>query len=133
MRRITFLPFALLAAFALSLGATAAENLSPQTSSQSGVTVKVTPRSFSGPAWEFEVVFDTHSQELSDDLLKSAMLVGERGSQAAPSAWQGDPPGGHHRKGVLSFDALKPAPAVLELRIQRPGESGPRVFRWTLR
>jgi len=123
MRRITFLPFALLAAFALSLGATAAENLSPQTSSQSGVTVKVTPRSFSGPAWEFEVVFDTHSQELSDDLLKSAMLVGERGS----------PPGGHHRKGVLSFDALKPAPAVLELRIQRPGESGPRVFRWTLR
>lgn len=133
MRRVILYPFALFAALALPLAATAAENLPPQTSSQSGVTVKVTPRNLSGSAWEFDVVFDTHSQELSDDLLKTAALVGESGALVKPSGWQGDAPGGHHRKGVLRFDALKPAPAGIELRVQRPGESGPRVFRWALR
>ena len=45
----------------------------------------------------------------------------------------GDPPGGHHRKGVLRFAPIAPVPDAVELRLQRPGESAPRSFTWTLK
>jgi hypothetical protein len=69
------------------------------------VTIKVTPRSLASTAdnWEFTIVFDTHSQDLSDDLLKSARLLDGVGGQQSPMAWEGAPPGGHHREGVLRF------------------------------
>lgn len=113
-------------------GATAAANLPAQSSSQAGVTVKATPRTPAGGAWEFEIVFDTHSQDLKDDLVKSAKLVVDGGASYAPSAWQGDPPGGHHRKGVLRFKPISPQPQAVELQIQRAGESAARSFRWRL-
>ena len=115
------------AAYALAAG-----NLPPQTSSRSGVTVKVTPRSAAGTDWEFEIVFDTHSQELKDDPMKSAVLAIDGGATAAPIDWHGDGPGGHHRKGVLRFKVAA-SPAMLELRLHRPAESEARIFRWQLR
>ena len=100
-----------------------------QSSAEQGVTLKVTPKPTSGGEWEFTVVFDTHSQSLTDDLLKTAVLVAD-GREIAPAEWTGAAPGGHHREGVLKFAAITPAPAALELRIQRPGETAARVFRW---
>lgn len=120
----------LLGAFALGIADSAAQALKAQTNSQSGVTVKATPKNLQGDVWDFELVFDTHSQELSDDLLKSAVLVTADGKHLAPVAWSGDPPSGHHRKGVLRFNALKPPTDVVELRVTRTGEPAPRVFRW---
>ncbi|OFZ85332.1 MAG: hypothetical protein A2W21_01990 [Betaproteobacteria bacterium RBG_16_66_20] len=117
----------------LAVYAFAAGNLPPQTSIQSGVTVKVTPRSLAGAEWEFEVVFDTHSGELKDDLLTAAVLVADGRTPSSPTGWQGDGPGGHHRKGVLRFKPPAASPASIELRLQRPGEAAPRVFRWQLR
>jgi hypothetical protein len=70
---------------------------------------------------------------LSDDLVKSSVLLDARGARHAPIAWEGAPPGGHHREGVLRFKALGPAPGAFELQIRRPGESAARVFRWTLK
>jgi uncharacterized membrane protein YtjA (UPF0391 family) len=113
-------------------GIAAAQGLSAQSSSAAGVTVKATPRALSGGAWEFDIVFDTHTQELSDDLVKSASLVAD-GKSTAPTAWQGDPPGGHHRKGVLKFNANAAKPQAIELSITRPGEPKPRSFRWKLK
>jgi len=121
-----------LLAVALPLAVAAAGALPAQSSTAGGVTVKATPRTLSGPVWEFELVFDTHSQDLNDDPAKSASLHAA-GASAAPLAWQGDPPGGHHRKGVLRFKALTPVPAALELRLQRAGEPSPRVFRWKVK
>ena len=117
----------------LAVYAFAAGNLPPQTSIQSGVTVKVTPRSLAGAEWEFEVVFDTHSGELKDDLLTAAVLVADGRTPSSPTGWQGDGPGGHHRKGGLRFKPPAASPASIELRLQRPGEAAPRVFRWQLR
>jgi hypothetical protein len=77
-------------------------------------------------------VFDTHTQQLKDELMKSAVLVAD-GKALAPAAWQGDPPGGHHRKGVLRFDAVTPRPKTMELTIARSGEPKARSFRWQLR
>lgn len=105
--------------------------LAPVTTNAAAVTVKVTPRPF-GATWDFDVVFDTHSQELTDDLLKSAVLVGRDGSELRPIEWKGAAAGGHHRAGVLRFAAPNPAPTAVVLRITRPGEPKPRVFQWTV-
>lgn len=123
---------ALTAALLFCNGVFAAPPLATVSNTQSAVTVKATPRVVQGETWEFDIVFDTHSQELKDDLLKSATLVPAGGTPVLPTEWKGDPPGGHHRKGVLRFNAIKPAPAGFELRIERPGEQEPRRFRWTM-
>jgi len=121
----------LVAAFAA--GALAAE-LVTRKNSVGGVTVAVTPRNPAANAgtWEFKVVFDTHTAELKDDVVKNAILVVDGAASHAPATWQGDPPGGHHREGVLRFNAVSPRPKAIELRIQRPGEPKPRSFLWRL-
>lgn len=96
-----------------------------------GVTIAVTPQGKAGADLEFKVVMDTHSQDLSDDLLKSAVLVDGGGNRYAPTAWNGAGPGGHHREGVLRFPALS-ATSSMELQITRPKEQSPRTFRWQL-
>ncbi len=131
MSRIARFALPVIAALALGSAALAA-GLPAQTSNQGGVTIKVTPLGFQGPAWDFDVMLETHTQNLEDDLAKSSTLFAD-GKHVAPTSWKGDPPGGHHRKGVLRFDAMSPAPASVELQIARPGEAVPRAFRWTLR
>lgn len=133
MSGLIFRSFALFAAFLFVSGMSVAQGLPAQTSNQSAVTVKVTPQNLNAATWAFDVVFDTHAQDLNDNLLKSAVLIAADDAEVLPVAWQGDPPGGHHRKGVLRFNALTPAPAVLELRITRAGEPKPRSFRWALK
>ena len=105
-----------------------------QSSVDRGVTVKVTPKAIgaSDSRWEFGVVLDTHSADLSDDLVQSASLITDDGRTLKPANWAGAAPGGHHREGVLTFDVPAPRPTSIELRIARPGESAPRTFRWQL-
>lgn len=110
------------------------EATTARSTSDRGVTIKVTPKSIGTPdsRWEFTVVLDTHSADLSDDLVRSATLTTDEGRTFKPVSWEGAPPGGHHREGVLAFDVPAPRPGVIELRIARLGESAPRIFRWQL-
>ena len=105
-----------------------------QSSVDRGVTVKVTPKAMGAAdgRWEFSIVLDTHSADLSDDLVQSASLTTDDGRTLKPAGWTGAAPGGHHREGVLAFDVPAPRPASIELRIVRPGESDARTFRWQL-
>ena len=121
-------------AILFGLGASAAE-LAQQSSQAGGVTVRVKPADVSGKAatWSFQVVLDTHSGDLSDDLAAAAVIVDAGGKKYSAVGWEGDAPGGHHRKGVLRFKAPSPRPHSIELRIQRPGEAAPRAFRWQLK
>ncbi|MGE5338234.1 MAG: hypothetical protein ACM3PU_10415 [Gemmatimonadota bacterium] len=100
-----------------------------------GVGIRATPVEIAAGAksWAFEVRLDTHSGQLDDDLTREAVLVDEAGRHHAPVAWEGSPPGGHHRQGVLRFLPVSPMPAAIELRIQRTGEPTPRSFKWQLR
>ena len=110
-------------------------NLPAQTSSARGVTIKVTPKNLASNAggWEFAIVLDTHSQDLNDDLVKSSLLLDGAGGLHSPTAWDGAPPGGHHREGVLRFKPISPRPQSIELQITRAGEDAPRSFRWQLK
>jgi hypothetical protein len=120
---------------ALLLAFNAAAQPATQKSTANGVTVAVTLGDLAAGAktWDFAIVLDTHSQDLSDDLAQSAMLVDDRGNEFKALAWDGAGPGGHHRTGVLKFNAIEPRPQVLELRISRPGEAKARSFRWELK
>ena len=113
----------------------AGAQLAPQKDSADGVTVAVTPANLSPGAktWDFSIVFDTHSQDLSDDIVQSAVLVDDRRNEFKALAWEGAAPGGHHRSGVLKFKPIEPQPQALELRIKRSGEARPRTFQWKLR
>ena len=98
------------------------------------MTVKITAKAVAADAatWIFTVVLDTHSQDLSDDLVRTVVLRTDDGREIRPIAWQGAAPGGHHREGTLEFAAPKPHPQAVELLMQRAGEAQPRSFRWTL-
>lgn len=90
---------AALPAMAQGAGAPA---LAAKSSDAGGVHVVVRPKNVgTGVTWEFEVRMDTHSKPLNDDLTKAAVLVDGAGHRYKPIAWQGDAPGGYHRKGVL--------------------------------
>jgi hypothetical protein len=127
-------PWVCLLSAALVIPAAAAE-LGAQKSTNRGVTITVTPQNLSRGAktWDFKVVLDTHSAELSDDLVKTTVLLDGTGGRYAPVAWDGAAPGGHHREGVLRFKPLAAQPQAIELQIMRPGESAPRLFRWQLK
>jgi hypothetical protein len=144
MRKVIFFVLALTAvapvAWLTDLGgfgwneAVAMSHLAAQTSTARGVTVKVTPKNVAGDAemWDFAIVLDTHSADLNDDLVKSSLLLDSAGARFVPAAWDGAPPGGHHREGVLRFKAVSPQPRSIELQITRTGEDAPRSFRWEL-
>ena len=129
---------ALLAAITLSLALTAMASpqpLQPRSSDAAGVSVTVKPLGLTPGAksWDFEVTMNTHTQALDQDLAHVSVLVDDGGKQYTPSAWKGDHPGGHHRKGVLQFAPVPGNPKFLELRITGVGAPDARVFAWTLR
>ena len=99
-----------------------------------GVRIVVTPKVFAAKSpWEFDVVMDTHTNPLDGDLTKTAVLVVDSGQKYTPLAWQGDKPGGHHRKGVLRFPAPNEQVKSFELQIQNAGADTKRVFKWTIK
>lgn len=102
-----------------------------RTSDEQGVTLKVTPNPWlaGDREWSFSIVLATHSQALDDDLARNVVLVID-GREVKPLQWTGAAPGGHHREGRLGFPSPAALPQAVELRIQRPGEASPRIFRW---
>jgi hypothetical protein len=137
MRRQRLIACTLVAAIAsigfgaAALGEARAAEMVAQTSSRGGVNITVEPPGFTRGAatWDFTVTLETHIQPLDDDLVTAATLLAD-GKPSRPLGWEGAPPGGHHRKGVLRFDAVTPLPQAVELQIRRTGEASPRVFRW---
>lgn len=109
-----------------------AEILQTQTDRQGQVTVQVTPLALKADGWTFQVVFDTHSVTLDHDVTAVAALVGPDGREHKPLAWNGDPAGGHHRKGVLVFAPLDPMPSAVALKLRNIGPVPERSFSWPL-
>ena len=126
----------LAAAIVLSMNGSAwAEmQLDKQTSNEGGVVVDVVPQNVAPDAesWDFKIALNTHTKPLSQDLAQVSVLVDAEGKTHAPLSWDGDPPGGHHRKGVLRFRPLPGKQDSLELRISEVGGVPVRVFRWEM-
>lgn len=135
MNKLSQLPA--ISLFILSLilpGITQAADLETQTNREGAVTVKVTPMRISPgtKSWDFEIALSTHSVPLDQDMARVSALVADSGKPQSPLAWDGDPPGGHHRKGVLRFQSPTVMPRQVELQINGIGDVKQRVFRWSL-
>lgn len=103
-------------------------------SSEGPVTVAITPQSLdpNSSTWNFEISLNTHSEELSADLVAVSELTDDQGKSYKPISWEGAPPGGHHREGVLRFSLISPKPKSLELKIKNVGGVSERRFKWNL-
>ena len=103
-------------------------------SDEGAVKVSVTPQevSKSAGAWRFAVQFNTHVTPISQDMVAVSSLTDEKGAEERPSAWEGDPPGGHHRRGVIVFQPISPTPSTLTLHIREVGGVADRTFTWNL-
>lgn len=127
-------PLALAVVLVLALAAApSVPALETLTNREGSVTVKVTPRNIvpGAKTWDFEISLSTHTVPLDQDMARAAVLIGGSGPPQMPLAWEGDPPGGHHREGVLRFQPPSVLPQIIELDINRVGEVK-RVFRWRL-
>lgn len=125
------LKFAAVLAVLISLGVAAWPSVTQKSVAQ-GVTVAVTPGNVAADSgmWDFAVAFSSSSgKRLDDEPMEHFVLVGD-GRSMKPLAWEGEKAGGTHRVGVLKFIAIKPRPKELELRLVRPAEAKPRVFRF---
>lgn len=103
-------------------------------SDEGQVKVSVTPANLSKSAdtWRFAVQFTTHVKPITQDMVAVASLSDGKGAGEKPTAWEGDPPGGHHRKGVLVFKPINPMPATITLDIRQVGGIADRTFTWNL-
>ena len=110
-----------------------AQKWESKTDDQANVTVTVTPfdLSLTSNEWKFDVVLDTHSLELDQDMTEVAVLVGDDGKEYKPLRWEGAPVGGHHREGILFFTTIAPYPQHLKLNIKDVG-GVQRLFSWIL-
>lgn len=105
--------------------------LETQTNDDGPVAITVVPIDIrNNSAWRFEITLDTHSGELNQNLIEAVVLIDINGNEYKPNAWIGDPPGGHHRKGVLEFEPIFPSPKIILLKIRGIGGVQERNFAW---
>ena len=86
-----------------------------------------------GKSAKFEIRMNTHSGDLSQDLVSVSTLKDDNGREYRPVDWQGAPPGGHHRTGVLEFPTLNENTKSVTLVIRDVANVPERIFKWNLK
>ncbi|MEK9182493.1 MAG: hypothetical protein AAB809_00250 [Patescibacteria group bacterium] len=110
---------------------TTEKNWGTKTDEQTSITVVITPLDLlpESAEWKFDIVMNTHSVELDQDMTKSAVLIDDQGKEYKPLRWEGGEAGGYHREGVLIFSQITPIPKSIELKISGIGNVE-RSFIW---
>ncbi len=136
-RYLSGLALAAMAAGTISTSNAAEAGLVPQTSDERGVKVTVTPQALAQATWNFEVTLETHTQNLTDDLSRSALLVAE-GKQYSPLGKCGA--GRTSPQGLVALQGDRPATGLdrtpdtagrrrIAAKLQMDIEIGDRVTR----
>lgn len=106
-----------------------------ETKEQTGgnVTISATPQELTpGKPAVIQLVFDTHSVNLDFDVTQAAVLFDEKGMMYGVPVWNGDPPGGHHRKGTLAFPTPLRQIARVTLTLKNIAGIKDRMITWRL-
>jgi hypothetical protein len=104
-----------------------------QSNDQNRVRVDVHPvQLLPGKPAKFEIRINTHSGDLSQDLVAVSTLKDNSGREYRPISWDGSPPGGHHRSGVLAFPELANGAQSITLVIHEVANVPERVFNWSI-
>ena len=110
-----------------------AEAYEMKSNKQNKVRIDVRPvQLLSGKPSKFEIRMNTHSGDLSQDLVAVCTLKDNRGREYRPTNWDGSPPGGHHRSGVLEFSELAEGTESITLVIREVANVPERVFNWSV-
>lgn len=97
------------------------------------VTVIVTPQILEvGKQPKFKLEFDTHSVNLDFDVSQVVALTDNRDRKYTNAIWEGSPPGGHHRNGILIFNEQLKETSKIKLVITDVAGIKERVFEWKL-
>jgi hypothetical protein len=100
---------------------------------QNSVRVDVRPvQLLSGKPTKFEIRMNTHSGDLSQDLVAVCILKDNKGREYQATNWIGSPPGGHHLSGVLEFPELDGNPESITLVIRLVADGPDRTFKWSV-
>jgi hypothetical protein len=86
-----------------------------------------------GEPARFEIRMNTHSEELSQDLVAVCTLKDNQGREYQPINWDGSPGGGHHRQGILEFPELDTNTASITLIIREIADVPERIFEWSVK
>src|SRR3989338_7168720 len=105
--------------------------LATKTDSRGEVDFESTPKNIQKDVFEFEIVMDTHSVALDQDMAAVSKLIDDKSSEYKPTSWKGDGPGGHHRSGILRFEGVAQKPKSIKLIIGSIG-GVERNFSWNL-
>ncbi len=103
--------------------------------SEENVTISVTPQTLAvNTRPSFYVEFETHSVELDFDVPAISLLIDDQGNSLGNPKWEGSPPGGHHRKGTLSFtDKLSDSAKNITLTFKDIATVPARIFTWEVK
>lgn len=97
------------------------------------VTVAATPEIVTiGRQPRFKLTFDTHSVDLAFDIATVSKLTDDTGKIYGVARWEGTPPGGHHRTGMLVFQELLKSTKYVDLIITNVSGIPERKLRWNL-
>lgn len=97
------------------------------------VSVTVQPLTLADSGdWTFELTIQTHSVDLAMDIVESVVLIDSSGNEIKPTSWDGDPPGGHHRTGVITFDSPELIPDAVMMQVRNVADVPVREFSWVL-
>ncbi len=113
-------------------------NQTTQIDEQGEVAVEVTPLNWNAQdgTLEFEISLDTHSVDLSMDLVKLSTLITDAGIEVHATNWDA-PLGGHHVGGKLIFPSAVDGMFILDgatkITLQLRDIDAPlRIFEWGL-
>jgi len=104
-----------------------------KTSNENAVRVDVKPIQLTpGKPAIFEIRLNTHSVELSYDMVQLSSLQDSQGKVYKAMNWKGSSPGGHHRRGVLEFPELQGNLQSIKLIMRDVSDVPARIFEWKI-
>ena len=104
-----------------------------RTNDENAVRVDVKPVQLeSGKPAIFQISLNTHSVDLSYDMVQASSLQDGQGKVYQAKDWKGSSPGGHHRRGVLEFPEIKGNPQTIKLILRGVADVPTRIFEWKL-
>ena len=104
-----------------------------KSSEENNVRIEIIPEQLGlGKQAKFNIQMNTHSVQLSQDMAAAAILKDDQGRKYHPLNWNGSPPGGHHRRGVLEFPVIGEMAKSVTLYIRGVANVPERIFEWKI-
>ena len=104
-----------------------------KSSDENSVRIEIIPEQLApGKQAKFNIKMNTHSVELNQDMVAVFILKDDKGYEYRPIRWNGSPPGGHHRSGVLEFPAIGKGAKSVALHVKDIANVPERIFEWKI-